>query len=230
MTVELAQATKVLRAWQVPTNPVAYRCPAGHGVLGLYRDRAAQAGIVLACAACAHRVTVSPDVLGPAASATRLPGTMEPLPEGGGIPLLPNGSAPRGQLADGLVRTSGWLLVGNRVVGSGLLCALLGAGLAVALVPAEPAWAAAAAVLGFALWRVFARWLRPCSRARNLDRVTAAELAEGMFVRRYGQIGPVARVESATPWTDGMIAVHFTGGGQERWAPARRVWVAELLD
>lgn len=229
MSVELAEATKVLRAWQVPTNPVAYRCPAGHGVLGLYRDRSADAGIVMACAACTHRVVVDPGVLGPAAAATRLPGTMEPLPAERAKPLLANGSTPRGLLPDGSVRTTGWLLLGNRLISSGLLSALFAAGLTFALLP-EPEWAAGAAVLGFLLWVLCRRWLRPASRVRGQRRIEAAELAEGMFVRRYGQIGPVARVETATPWTDGMVAVHFTGGEQARWAPTRQVWVVEVLD
>ncbi|GAA2825046.1 hypothetical protein [Crossiella cryophila] len=219
-------AVRVLRVWQTPTNPVAYRCPQGHGVLGLFSDREADTGLILACAACSHRVPVDAATVDRAAAAADTPPTMafgaEEIPAGHG--------SWRGQLDNGLVRTHGWLLVGNRPVSSGLLSAIGGFLVSLGFLAGNALWPVLTTALGYGLWKLTVVRLRPASRVRNHSLITARELVEGDFVRRYGQIGPVARVESATPWTDGLIAVHFTGGGQARWEPTRQVWVAELLD
>ncbi|MBP2474951.1 hypothetical protein JOF53_003823 [Crossiella equi] len=213
-----AETARSLRAWQSTDNPEAYRCPDGHGVLGLYRDRDSVSGLVLACESCPHRLPVDAQAVhraGPPVESA-LPGTAE--------------TPWRGQLANGLVRTHGWLLLGGRPVSSGLLCALAGLVLPLVLLPAPRPWVLVVPMLAYLGWKVATVRLRPASRVRNPGVVPASELCEGQHVRRYGQIGPVARVESAMPWEDGLVLVCFAGGTSVHWPPSHRVHLAELYD
>ncbi|SDJ43786.1 hypothetical protein SAMN04488074_10259 [Lentzea albidocapillata subsp. violacea] len=150
-------------------------------------------------------------------------------------PRLEDGRPPRGLTAQGWVRTTGWLQVGDRPVSSACVAAAVGflwaPIVAVTLMAAFPVAAGilvvtAPAVSGAAWW-FFTTWVRPASSARNIGLKRASDLFAGDVVRLYGSIGPVGRVTAVV--RDNNVRVDFHGGGRQTWAPSRVVHVAELL-
>ncbi|MEV4645779.1 hypothetical protein [Saccharopolyspora sp. NPDC049357] len=137
---------------------------------------------------------------------------------------------PRGTLADGTIRTTGWLQIGPLALSSGLWAALTGLAAGLALTWLWVWLPVVLAVAGLLGWWVFTRRLRPASRATNLRRVPAANLRPGLPVRLHGPIGPVAVVETLAGTDDGHVTVVFTNGHQ-RILPARaRLHLVEILD
>ncbi|SDJ53517.1 hypothetical protein SAMN04488074_102311 [Lentzea albidocapillata subsp. violacea] len=151
-------------------------------------------------------------------------------------PTRVDGGRPRGLTAEGWVRTTGWLQVGDHPVSSVLLAAL--AGLLWALVGAAALvteFPVAAGVLTLTTpvffgvsWWLFTTRLRPASTARNVDTCRADELEPGDTVRLHGSIGPIGQVvEVALGDDDARVVLH--GGGQRTWARDDVVHLAELL-
>jgi hypothetical protein len=144
---------------------------------------------------------------------------------------------PHGLVAQGLVRTTGWLQVGTRPISSGLIVAVIG--LLVALVIAIPALPTDPVVgvlipllpeVGYAGWWMLITRILPASSARNVKTVAAEELPAGSWVRLHGSIGPVGEVESTCPRGDAAIEVTFTGGATKIWLRDDPLHVVELLN
>lgn len=151
-------------------------------------------------------------------------------------PVLVNGTPPRGLTANGWVRTTGWLQIGDHPVSSahlaavmGLLWSAVGAAVLVTRVPvvAGVLVLTAPALCGVSWWLLITR-VRPASSARNVETARAEELAPGDLVRLYGSIGPVGQVTEVTVGDDVRVAFH--GGTRQSWRPGRVVHVAELLN
>lgn len=153
----------------------------------------------------------------------------------GRVPVLADGSPPRGLTDGGWVRTTGWLQVGDQPVSSahvaamaGLLWALAGAAALVRTFPVVAGMLVLTApVLSGAAWWLLTTRLRPASPARNIGTKQAEELSPGDVVRQFGSIGPVGRVAEVTFGDD--IRVVFHGGSHRSWGRGQAVHVAELL-
>ncbi|SMC54887.1 hypothetical protein [Lentzea albidocapillata] len=150
-------------------------------------------------------------------------------------PTRVDGGRPRGLTAEGWVRTTGWLQVGDHPVSSVLLAAL--AGLLWALVGAAALvteFPVAAGVLTLTTpvlfgvsWWLFTTRLRPASTARNVDTCRADELEPGDTIRLHGSIGPIGEVAEVA--LDDDVRVVLYGGGRRTWARDDVVHLAELL-
>ncbi|SFS81535.1 hypothetical protein [Saccharopolyspora flava] len=137
---------------------------------------------------------------------------------------------PRGTLADGTIRTTGWLQIGPLAISSGLWATLAGAATGLALTRVWAWLPLVLAVTGLACWWLWVRRWRPASRATNLRRVPAARLRPGTPLRLHGAIGPVAVVESVTPDGPERVTVTFTSGHRHHLRTGRRCHVVEILD
>jgi hypothetical protein len=152
-------------------------------------------------------------------------------------PQLAGGGRPRGLMANGLVRTTGWLQLGTRLISTGLVAATIGLLLSVTLAVAGwPAGPAAGITLpliplaGYGLWRLLAL-LRPASRARNVGSVCVRDLRANDWIRVYGSIGPVGQVAVAGPGPgDDAVAVRFFGGATMNWPGEHRTPLVELSE
>jgi hypothetical protein len=150
-------------------------------------------------------------------------------------PRWEDGRPPRGLTAQGWVRTTGWLQIGDRPVSSAYVAAAVGflwaPIVAVTLMAEFPVAAgvlviATPALSGVAWW-FFTTCVKPASSARNVGQKHASDLLSGDVVRLCGSIGPVGRVTAVVH--DDVVIVDFHGGGRQSWAPSRVVHVAELL-
>lgn len=152
-------------------------------------------------------------------------------------PQLADGGMPRGLLADGLVRTTGWLQFGAQPISTGLVTAiiglLVGVLVAIAIWSVGPAFSALAVLLfpgaGYGSWWLLSR-LRPASVARDLDVVPVTDLRTNDWIRAYGSIGPVAQVASVAPAADGAAVIRFFGGTTVTWPLDRQVQRIELSE
>ncbi|MEV6606839.1 hypothetical protein [Kutzneria sp. NPDC051319] len=141
---------------------------------------------------------------------------------------LPAGGTPRGLCPNGIVRTTGWLQVEGTPISSGLWAVLAGLFLTVPFgVPWLPFLFAA---LAFAGWKAWTLWVRPSSRARNLEPKPAAELLPGEWFRLYGTAGPVGAVDALQLDPDGWLRVWLHGGRELTMAPGYPVRPVELRD
>ena len=140
-------------------------------------------------------------------------------------PQLADGGRPRGLMDDGLVRTTGWIQLGNRLIGTGLVAAAIGLLLSITL--AVVGWPASPTAIGvvfplipvasYGLWRL-ATSLRPASRARNVSTACVRDLRANDWIRVYGSIGPVGQVAAAGPGPgDDVVTVRFFGGATMNW-------------
>ncbi|MCO1578958.1 hypothetical protein M8C13_24700 [Crossiella sp. SN42] len=209
-------AVTALIEWQREPGR-AYGCPIGHGELAPQRNGS---GLLLVCPECAHTLPVDPvlvtEVLG-----ERPPDEVEP-------PLLPDGRTPRGLSADGLVRTTGWLIIGGRPVPTPALTALAGA----AVLTPVLGWLGLAIglVAGFGCWQLVISWLQPASRFTAGPAVLASVLRPGQWARLYGSLGPVGQVSGTAATASGDLVVRFRGGAQVVAAPTDELITVELLD
>ncbi|HEV3361037.1 MAG TPA: hypothetical protein VG247_29810 [Pseudonocardiaceae bacterium] len=152
-------------------------------------------------------------------------------------PQLDGGGVPRGLLADGFVRTTGWLQFGAHPIGTGVVTAiiglLVGVLVAIAIWSVGPAVSALAVLLfpgaGYGAWWLLSRF-RPASVARDLDVVPVTDLRTNDWIRAYGSIGPVAQVASVAPAADGAAVIRFFGGTTVTWPLDRRVRRVELSE
>lgn len=154
-------------------------------------------------------------------------------------PRLTGGGRPRGLMANGLVRTTGWLQFGSRPISTGLVSAgaglLVGATVAVPVRPAGPVAVGLVLVLvpgaAYGLWWLLIR-LRPASAARNVDTASVRELRANDWIRVYGSIGPVGQVASAAPGPEDVPSrtVRFFGGTTMNWPIDHRVHLVELSE
>ncbi len=152
-------------------------------------------------------------------------------------PQLAGGGVPRGLLADGLVRTTGWLQFGAQPISTGLVTAiiglLVGVLVAIALWSVGPAVSALALLLfpgaGYGAWWLLSR-LRPASVARDLDVVPVTDLRTNDWIRAYGSIGPVAQVASVAPAADGTAVIRYFGGTTVTWPLDHQVRRVELSE
>lgn len=150
-------------------------------------------------------------------------------------PRLADGRPPRGLTTGGWVRTTGWLQVGDHVVSSahvaavvGLLCAPAGAVVLASTAPVVGGVLVIVIPVLFGVsWWCFTTWVRPASKVRNTGTKQAGDLSPGDLVRLYGSIGPVGQVVEVTPGEE--VRVTFHGGGHESWARGQIVHVVELL-
>jgi hypothetical protein len=158
-------------------------------------------------------------------------------------PRLAHGRPPRGLAEQGLVRTTGWLQLGTRVVSSGLVTALISLLIsvvaAVTLLSAYPLVSGTCILLlpigGYAVWYVITMRLVPASTARNIETVAVADLQPGTWIRLHGTIGPVgqvARVQSELerPLSARHYDVTFFGGVSMIWPSTHQVHVVDLRD
>ena len=150
-------------------------------------------------------------------------------------PRLEDGRPPRGLTAQGWIRTTGWLQIGDRPVSSAFVAAAAGflwaPIVAVTLMAEFPVAAGVLvvttpAVAGVAWW-FFTTCVKPASSARNTGQKHASDLHAGDVVRLCGSIGPVGRVTAVVHGD--VVRVDFHGGGRQSWAASRVVHVAELL-
>jgi hypothetical protein len=150
-------------------------------------------------------------------------------------PSLANGTPPRGLTSDGLVRTTGWLQIGDHPVSSahlaavvGLLWSAVGAAVLVGRFPVVAGLLVltAPAVCGLS-WRLLTTRVRPASPALNTETKYADDLAPGDLVRLYGSIGPIGQVTEVRVEED--VQVTFHGGSRQSWGSAEVVQLAELL-
>lgn len=143
-----------------------------------------------------------------------------------------NSAPPRGLLPDGTVRTTGWLVIGDRQISSGVLL-----GLAFFFVPFVTApWSSVGvlplftAATGYGLWKLFTAVLFPASRAQNLGACPAYRLAPGQDVRLHGEIGPVARLVDVGLHGGGVVRIVISGGTELWWTADRAVQLVRLVD
>ncbi|QUH02951.1 hypothetical protein HUO13_20915 [Saccharopolyspora erythraea] len=156
----------------------------------------------------------------------RAEGTRDDLEEPATAPRRPT----RGQRRDGIIRTTGWLQIGGRMISSGLWALLAGLALGLALLPVSP-WAVAALPLAFYLaWRVSTRWIWPATRAVNRGRAPAEELLPGTAVRLHGPIGPVGIVERVRPARRDRVRIDYEGGTRRIVPAGTRCHLVELRD
>lgn len=144
---------------------------------------------------------------------------------------------PRGLLDDGLVRTTGWVQLGDRPVSSGAVCALLSLPHAVVVAIALRDTSTFAAILAVMLLPLIASgiWLLanallPASKARNVEVLRAGDLTVGQPVRLYGSIGVVGRIRAITAVSEDAVEVRFAGGTTRTWVVDHQVHAVELLD
>lgn len=145
--------------------------------------------------------------------------------------------SPRGLLDDGLVRTTGWVQLGDRPVSSGAVVALICLPHAVLLGIALGHTSSLAALLtvvllpliGSGIWFVV-NALLPASKARNVEVRRAGDLTVGLPVRLYGSIGVVGLIRAVAADSEDVVEIRFAGGTTRTWAVDRRVHVVELLD
>jgi hypothetical protein len=148
--------------------------------------------------------------------------------EGGMTTLLPNGSTPRGLCPNGMVRTTGWVQIGHTPISSGLWATLAGFSLTV---PFGLPWLSfVTAILGYGAWKSWVLFVRPSSRAVNIDTVAMAELLPGQWFRLYGSAGPAGEVEAVDFDPAGWPHVWLAGGRELTLSPDHRVHRIELRD
>ncbi|MCP2262051.1 hypothetical protein LX15_005783 [Streptoalloteichus tenebrarius] len=141
---------------------------------------------------------------------------------------LPSVPRPRGLLADGTVRTTGWIVIGGRVVSS---AALAGVAAWLLLITALPTGTVSllsipGGVAVYGLWKLVTARLRPASHVRPLGRVDPLDLRPGQWVRLFGPIGPVGEVVAVDGAPGGPVHVR-TGGGVFQWAPGERAYLVQ---
>jgi hypothetical protein len=155
--------------------------------------------------------------------------------DAGTAPALADGRPPRGLTADGWVRTTGWLQVGDNPVSSagvaavvGLLWSSVGAAVLVRTAPiAAGILVLTTPLLCGASWWFLTTWVRPASSARNIGTKHAEEMTPGDLVRLYGSIGPVGQVAAVT--FGEKLRVTFHGGTHQSWTRRQVVQLVELL-
>lgn len=158
----------------------------------------------------------------------------EPV-EADSTPTRVDGGRPCGLTAEGWVRTTGWLQVGDHPVSSvllaavaGLLWALVGAAALVTEFPvAAGVMTLTIPVISGVSWWLFTTRLRPASTARNVDTCRADELEPGDTIRLHGSIGPIGQVVEVALDDDAQVVLH--GGARRTWARDDVVHLAELL-
>jgi hypothetical protein len=84
------------------------------------------------------------------------------------------------------------------------------------------------AALAFAGWKAWTWWVRPSSRAVNLESKPAAQLLPGEWFRLYGSAGPVAEVEGVQPDPSGWLHVWVRGGRMLTLSPDSQVRPVKL--
>ncbi|CAM02867.1 hypothetical protein A8924_3987 [Saccharopolyspora erythraea NRRL 2338] len=156
----------------------------------------------------------------------RAEGTRDDIEE----PVTAPRSPTRGQRRDGIIRTTGWLQIGGRMVSSGLWALLAGLALGLALLPVSPWFAAALPLAFYLVWRVSTRWIWPATRAVNRGRAPAEELLPGTAVRLHGPIGPVGIVERVQPARRDRVRIDYEGGTRRVVPAGTRCHLVELRD
>jgi hypothetical protein len=154
----------------------------------------------------------------------------------GGEPRLRDGGTPRGLVGNGIVRTTGWLQFGHRLVSSAFVAALAGLPVAaviiaalVTTVPPVGGLIALLPALCYGGWRLLTFRLVPASVARNLGAVAVEDVEAGGWLRLHGSIGPVAQVDSTRAGST-VVEVTFVGGICQSWPRGHRLQAAEVLD
>ena len=152
-------------------------------------------------------------------------------------PVKAESTSPKGQLDDGLIRTTGWVQLGSRPVSSGVVAALICLPHAVVVAIALRQTSSVAALLAIVLLPLIVSggWfltnaLLPASKARNVEVRRTGDLAVGLPVRLYGSIGVVGMVRALNAVSADEVEVRFAGGTTRTWTNDRQVHVVELLD
>ncbi|WP_199440416.1 hypothetical protein [Umezawaea beigongshangensis] len=202
----------------------AYHCPAGHGALDVATCEDGQTGFVLVCRRCGHHLAVDTALVGAALAMTVLDDDRVPAVR------LPDGSAPRGLMPDGVVRTTGWLQVARRPISSGVWAVLVGffAGLPLVSSPGTAWLPLLTPVVAWGLWKLWTIRLRPASKAVNTGLVPAAHLVAGDLVRLYGSAGPVGVVGAVGADAAGGVRLRLVGGQEFYRQPSDRLWSVSL--
>jgi hypothetical protein len=217
--------TEAVALQSLQQGPLAYHCPQEHGPLQVCTDERAQTGFGLVCHTCGHRIGVDTALLGTALA--QAPMSVLGHPEPPAVQLR-DGSRPRGLLADGTIRTTGWLQVGTRPVSSGLWAAFTGFWFGLLLVPVFGGAPLFTPLVGYLLWKWHTTKWRPASKAVNTGRVTASGVETGQLIRLYGSAGPVGKVAAIGADAEGRVRLRITGGQEFLRVPLDQVCVVEL--